>query len=56
MLPKMNKMLPIFRESLSNCSLIILASMHSMLSLQPRNNLHKGNQKLEQICQMEVNI
>ena len=49
MLPRMNKMLPTFRKSSLDCSLMILASMHSMLSLQSRNNLYKKNQKLEHI-------
>ena len=37
----MNKMLPNFRESSLNYALIIVASMHSMLSLQPKSNLQK---------------
>ena len=46
MLPKMNKMLPTFHESSSDCSLMIMASMFSMLSLQSRNNLHKKKPKV----------
>ena len=41
MLPRMNKMLPTLHENSSDCSLMIVASMLSVLSLQPRNNLHK---------------
>ncbi|KAK1117212.1 hypothetical protein K0M31_016908 [Melipona bicolor] len=47
MLPRMNKILPTFRESLSDCSLMIVTYMHSMLSLQPRNNLHKKKPKVK---------
>ena len=47
MLPRMNKMLPIFRESSSDCSLMIVTSMYSMLSLQSRNNLHKKKPKVK---------
>ena len=38
MLPRMNKMLPTFRESSSDYRLMIVAFV---LSLQPRNNLQK---------------
>ena len=41
MLSRMNKILPAFYENSSDCSLLIVVSMDSMLSLQPRNNLHK---------------
>ena len=37
----MNKMLPTFRENSSECSLTIVTSMHSMLSLQLKSNLQK---------------
>ena len=40
---RMNKMLPTFPKSSSACSLMIVASMHSMLPLQLRNNLYKKN-------------
>ena len=46
MLSKMNKMLPTVHESSSDCPLMIVASMHSMLSLQPRSNLHKKKTKV----------
>ena len=46
MLPKMNKMLPNFRESSSNCPLMIVASIRSILSLQSPNNLHKKKPKI----------
>ena len=48
MLPKMNKILPTFHETSSDCSLMIMivASMHSMLSLQSRNNLYKKEPKV----------
>ena len=46
MLSRMNKMLPTFRGNSSDCSLVMVASMHSMLSLQPRNNLHKKEPKV----------
>ena len=46
MLPKMNKMLPIFRESSSDCPLMIVVSMQSMPSLQSRNNLHKKKSEI----------
>ena len=46
MLPRMSKILPTFRKSSSECSLIIMASMHSIPSLQPRNNLHKKKPKV----------
>ena len=39
-------MLPTFHENSSDCSLMIVASMHSMLSLQPRNNLYKKKPKV----------
>ena len=42
MLSRINKMLQTFREN----SLMIVASIHSILSLQPRNNLHKKKQKV----------
>ena len=40
-------MLPTFRESSSDCTLMIVTFMHSMLSLQPRNNLHKNKPKVK---------
>ena len=46
MLPKMNKILRNFRESLSNCPLMIVVFMCSMLFLQSRNNLHKEKPKV----------
>ena len=48
MLSKMNKMLPTFRESSSDCPLMIVTSVHSVLSLQSRNNLQKKS-KSEQM-------
>ena len=39
-------MLPTFRESSSDCSLVIVEFMHSILSLQPRNNLHRKKPKV----------
>ena len=45
MLPRMNKMLPTFRES-SDCSLMVVVSMHSILSLQSKKNLHKKKPKV----------
>ena len=48
MLPKMNKILPTFHETSSDCSLMIMivASIHSMLSLRSRNNLHIKKSKV----------
>ena len=46
MLPKMNKILPTFHEGPSECSLMSMASMYSMPSLQSRNNLHKKKPKV----------
>ena len=44
MLPKTNKILPSFRESSSNCPLMIVASMCSMLS--EIKHLHKEKPKV----------
>ena len=46
MLPKMNKMYPNVHKSSSNCPLMIVASIHSMVFLQSRNNLHKEKSKV----------
>ena len=50
MFPRMNKMCPNFHESSSDCELMIVASMHSMLSLQSINNLHRKTQKCPNKC------
>ena len=42
-----NKMLPNFHESSSNYPLIIVVSMHSMLSLHPKNSLHEKKLKVK---------
>ena len=39
MLPKINKMLPNFHESISDCPSIIVASMCSIFSVESGNNL-----------------
>ena len=39
-------MLPNFRQRISDCPLIIVASMCSILSLKSRNNLHKKKTKV----------
>ena len=46
MLSKMNKILPNFRKSSSNCPLMIVATIRSMIFLQSRNNLHKEKSKV----------
>ena len=55
MLPKINKMLPNFRGSISDCPLIIVASMCSILSLESKV-ICKRNQKLEQRYQKKANV
>ena len=47
MLPRMNKMLPTFRKNSSDCSLMVMASMYSMISLQSRNDLHRKETKIK---------
>ena len=50
-----NKMLPSFCEGSSD-SLMIIASMHFILSLNQRITCTKRNQKLEQIYQIKANM
>ena len=46
MLSKRNKMLPTFHENSSDCPSMVMVSMHSMLSLKSRHNLHKIKSKV----------
>ena len=52
----MNKMLPTLHKSSSDCTLMIVASMHSILFCNQRIICIKRNQKLEQICQIKANM
>ena len=55
MLSKTNKMLPNFREKISDCPLIIMASVFYPV-IRNEEITCKRNQKLEQICQTKGNV